>query len=255
MFDERVISALTLTAFAGMATAIGAVLGLAVRKPGPKFMAFTLGLSAGVMLWVSFMELVPLGAQKAGGANAYMAFFAGMIVYFLIDLLIPHDYIGQHDHPDSMKNKLNLERTGLLMAVGIGIHNFPEGMATFAGALEDYRLGAAIAVAVAIHNIPEGLAITVPVYEATGSRRKAFLWSFYSGLFEPLGALIAAVALMPLLTTAALGIMLAAVAGIMTAISVDEIVPVAKSYESEHAPIFGIIAGMAVMAASLALLK
>ena len=146
-------------------------------------------------------------------------------------------------------------RTGMLVAFGIGIHTFPEGMATFAGALQDVRLGTAIAVAIAIHNIPEGLAVSAPVYTATGSRGKAFLWSFLSGISEPVGAGLAALVLLPFLTPTLLGWLLAVVAGIMVAISLDEIVPAAKSFGSEHTPIVGVIAGMLVMAFSLWMLK
>jgi ZIP family zinc transporter len=135
------------------------------------------------------------------------------------------------------------------------VHNFPEGMVTFAGALKDFRLGIAIALAIAIHNIPEGLAVSAPIYSATGSRKKAFLWSFLSGVSEPLGAGLAALILMPILTETVLGWMLAFVAGIMVAISVDELIPVAKSFDTEHMPIAGVISGMAIMAVSLWMLR
>jgi ZIP family zinc transporter len=247
--------ALLLTAFAGLSTTLGSVLGLMVRKPRAKFLGFTLGFSGGVMILVSFVELLPgsfdaLGGGKAGFLWGHVAFFAGMISYFLIDLLVPHEYVGQHDHPAGPDHE-NLKRTGLLIALGLGIHNFPEGMATFAGALQDVDLGIAIAVAIAIHNIPEGLAVSAPVYAATGSRAKAFGWSFVSGLTEPAGALVAGLILLPFLTPAVMGGTLAAVAGIMVAISVDEIVPAAKSFGSEHLPIVGVVVGMIVMALSL----
>jgi len=141
------------------------------------------------------------------------------------------------------------------VALGIGIHNFPEGMATFAGTLQDVSLGTAIAVAVAIHNIPEGLAVSAPVYAATGSRRKAFLWSFLSGVAEPAGAAVAAVLLLPFLNTTVLGLMLSVVAGIMVFISLDELVPVARSFGQEHLSILGVVTGMAVMAGSLWVLQ
>jgi len=246
--------ALLLTAGAGLATTIGSLLGLAMRKPGPRFMGFTLGFSAGVMVFVSFVELLQSSIESIGFFSAHVGFFFGMACYFLIDLLIPHDYIGQHDHSGD-KSGESLKRTGLLVALGIGIHNFPEGMATFAGAMEDIRLGTAIAIAIAIHNIPEGLAVAAPIYAATGSRRKAFLWSFLSGVSEPIGAGLAALVLLPFLTPVVLGWMLASVAGIMIAISLDELMPVAKSYDTEHTPIFGVIVGMIVMAASLWILK
>ena len=246
--------ALLLTAGAGLSTTIGSFIGIAVRKPGPKFIGFTLGFSAGVMILVSFVELLQGSIEEIGFLSAHIGFFLGMAGIFLIDYLVPHDYIGHHDHEGEHSEK-GLMRTGLLVAFGIGIHNFPEGMATFAGALEDVEVGVAIAVAIAIHNIPEGVAVSAPIYAATGSRRKAFLWSFLSGVSEPLGAALAAVVLLPFLTPTVLGWVLAAVAGIMVSISVDELVPAAKASGSQHAPIVGVIAGMFVMALSLWMLQ
>jgi ZIP family zinc transporter len=217
-------------------------------------MSFTLGFSAGVMILVSFVELLQSSIQYIGFLSAHIALFIGMAGIFLIDLLVPHSYMGQHDHGED-RSRGELMRVGLLVALGIGIHNFPEGMATFAGALEDVRLGIAIAVAIAIHNIPEGLAVSAPIYAATGSRGRAFLWSFLSGVSEPVGAALAALVLLPFLTEAVLGWILAAVAGIMVSISMDELVPAAKSFGREHVPIAGVISGMVIMALSLWLLK
>ena len=244
------VTALLLTAGAGLATTIGSVLGLAVKKPGPKFLGFTLGFSAGVMILVSFVELLKGSIDEIGFLPAHVAFLVGMTSFFLIDFLVPHDYIGQHDHAGGADAD-RLMRMGVLIALGIGIHNFPEGLATFVSTLKNPRLGGAIAVAIAIHNIPEGLAVSVPVYAATGSRKKAFLWSFLSGAAEPVGAALAGLILLPFLTPAVLGWAIAAVAGIMVAISVDELIPSAKSFGSEHTPIIGVILGMAVMAVSL----
>ncbi|MFH1007892.1 MAG: zinc transporter ZupT [Candidatus Latescibacterota bacterium] len=252
--EPNIGMALLLTAGAGLATTIGSLIGLAVRKPGPRFMAFTMGFSAGVMVLVSFVELLQGSIGSIGFFSAHLGFFVGMGSFFLLDLLIPHEYMGEIDH-SGVPSKGGLMRTGLLVAFGVGIHNFPEGMATFAGALEDVRLGVAIAVAIAIHNIPEGLAISAPVYAATGSRKKAFLWSFLSGVSEPVGAGAAALFLLPFLTPTALGWVFAAVAGIMVAISLDELVPAAKSFGAEHAPIVGVISGMIVMALSLWMLR
>ncbi|HOO57292.1 MAG TPA: zinc transporter ZupT [bacterium] len=253
--EANITTALLLTAAAGMATVLGSFIGLAVRNPGPRFMSFTLGFSAGVMVLVSFVELLPSAIGQIGFIPAHGALLAGMFLYFLIDYSIPHDYIGQHDHPESMHENLKLQRTGLLVAIGIGIHNFPEGMATFVGALQDVNLGIAIACAIAIHNIPEGIAVSAPVYAATKSRSKAFWLSFLSGATEPLGAALAALVLMPYLNETILGWVLASVSGIMIAISLDELVPTAKEYDTEHTPILGVIAGMAVMAASLWMLR
>ncbi len=252
--DGNVGIALLLTAAAGLSTTIGSFIGLAVKKPGPKFMAFTLGFSGGVMILVSFVELLQEGIETIGFMSAHVGFFIGMISFFLIDFLIPHEYIGQKDEHTRKSKNPALMRTGLLVALGIGIHNFPEGMATFVGALDDIHLGVAIAVAIAIHNIPEGLAVSAPIYAATGSRKKAFLWSFLSGVSEPIGAGIAALILLPILNAVVLGWVLSIVAGIMVAISVDELVPVAKSFDNENMPIVGVISGMFIMALSLWLL-
>ncbi|MEX1025560.1 MAG: zinc transporter ZupT [Planctomycetota bacterium] len=264
MLEASTTTALLLAVGAGLSTTIGSVLGIAVRRPGDRFMAFTLGLSAGVMLMVSFVELLPTAVESIGFVSAQIGFFAGLLTYFVIDFFVPHEYIGQRDYPGAeyplvrvrgeRREPAQLYRSGVLVALGITIHNFPEGMATFVGGIEDIRVGLSIAVAIAIHNIPEGLAISAPIYAATGNRKEAFLWSFFSGLAEILGALLAAIFLLPFLTPALLAWVLAFVAGIMVLISIDELIPSAKSFESEHAPVLGVLAGMAVMAASLQLL-
>jgi ZIP family zinc transporter len=246
--------ALALTAVAGLATTIGSLLGIFVKQPGPRFMALTLGFAAGVMVLVSFVELLAGGIEAVGFGPAHVAFFAGMLGMFLIDFLIPHEYMAER-HRTKGSEQGALLKTGILVALGLGIHNFPEGMATFAGALQDLSLGVAIAGAIALHNIPEGLAVSAPVYAATGSRRKAFLLSFLSGVAEPAGAAVAALFLLPFLNDVVLGLMLAAVAGIMVFISLDELVPAARSFGEEHLSIVGVGLGMAVMAASLWMLK
>ncbi|MFC2079002.1 zinc transporter ZupT [Candidatus Bipolaricaulota bacterium] len=243
--------ALLLSALAGLSTTIGSVLGIAVRKPGPKFMTLTLGFSAGVMIHVSFVELLQGGVESVGFIPAHMAFFLGMIVMFAIDALVPHDYLGHEEHSGVGMRSSNLLKTGLFVALGIAVHNLPEGMATFAGALEDPSLGISIAVAVAIHNIPEGLAVAAPIYAATGSRKRAFFYSFLSGVAEPIGAGLAALILLPFLSEALLGYLLAGVGGIMVFISLDELIPVARSFGHEHLAILGAIMGMIVMTISL----
>jgi ZIP family zinc transporter len=244
--------ALLLSLLAGLSTTVGSLLGFLVRKPGPRFMAFTLGVSAGVMVLVSFVELLQGAIETIGFLTAHLAFFGGMAVMFLIDVLIPYEYMERPASGDAEGGQLL--KTALFVALGIGIHNFPEGMASFAGALEDPSLGIAIAVAIAIHNIPEGLAVSAPVYAVTGSRVQAFLWSFFSGVAEPLGAGLAALVLLPFLDEVVLGYVLAAVAGIMVFISLDELVPVAHSFGTEHMAIVGAVVGMVVMALSLWLL-
>jgi len=252
-------TALILTTLAGLSTAIGGLIGVATRRePGPRFMTLTLGFAAGVMVMVSFVELLPGGIEAIGFGPAHLAFFSGMLAMFVIDALVPHTYMAERHHvAQGSQNgtREKLLKTGLFVALGLGIHNFPEGMATFAGTLKDIDLGIAIAVAIAIHNIPEGLAVSAPIYAATKSRGQAFLWSFLSGLAEPVGAGLAALFLLPFLTDALLGWLLSAVAGIMIFISLDELVPAARAFGEEHLAITGVILGMMVMAASLSMLR
>lgn len=250
--DSKLVNAVLLSALAGLATTIGSVIGIFVRHPSKAFMAFTLGFAAGVMVHVSYVELLGASIQDIGFGWAHVAFFGGMGTMFLIDMAIPHDWGAEHyEGPGDPAKRKAVMRTGLLVALGIAIHNFPEGLVTFTGALKNMDLGIALAVAVGIHNIPEGMAVSVPIYAATGSRKKAFLWSFLSGLSEPLGALLGALILAPFLSKTVLGVCLGGVAGIMVFISLDELVPAARQYEREHTAIVGVVVGMMVMAVSL----
>lgn len=213
-------------------------------------MAVILGFSAGVMIFVSFVKLLPHGTESIGLVPGSLAFLAGMAIMFVVDILVPHEYMAER-HGVEEGHQQRVLKTGLLVALGLGIHNLPEGMATFSGTLQDIELGSAIALAIAIHNIPEGLAVAAPIYAATGSRWKAFLWSMIPGLAEPMGALLAAALLLPFTDAALLGWLLSGVAGIMVFVALDELLPVSHSFGEEHFSILGIGVGMAVMAASL----
>lgn len=186
-------------------------------------------------------------------------FFAGIAVIALIDKFVPsgenpHEARDVKDMKEGKGKDSELLRMGLFSALAIAIHNFPEGLATFASAIQDPTLGISIAVAVAIHNIPEGIAVSVPIYFATGSKKKAFLYSFLSGLSEPIGAILGYLLLMRFFNDAMFGIIFAAVAGIMVYISLDELLPTAEKYGEHHIAIYGLISGMAVMALSILLL-
>jgi ZIP family zinc transporter len=266
---ENLLLAFGLTLFAGLATGIGSLLAFFTSRTNTKFLSVTLGFSAGVMIYVSMVEifvkaksaLVDAMGVVPGNWLTVGGFFAGMLLIAAIDKFIP-----KQSNPHELKTvedmnqpsiddgkKPDLLKMGTFTALAIGIHNFPEGIATFTSALQDPALGIAIAVAVAIHNIPEGIAVSVPVYFATGDKKKAFKLSFLSGLAEPVGALVAYLFLMPFLNDIMFGIIFAAVAGIMVFISLDELLPAAKRYDETHLSIYGLIAGMAVMALSLLL--
>jgi ZIP family zinc transporter len=266
--EINVSFALLLTVMAGLATGIGSAIAFFIRRPKYSYLSFLLGLSAGVMVYISFTELLGTAIADVGFLQANIAFFAGIAVFAVVDILIPHSYEEESASDNRLgasREKLTdpaapssmsaLKRGGIFIAIGIAIHNFPEGMVTFASAATgDVSLGILIAVAVAIHNIPEGIAVSVPIFYATGSRRRAFIYSFLSGVAEPVGALIGYALLMPFLTPTVLSTTLAVVAGIMVYISLDEILPMAHRYGRSHLVILGVIAGMGVMALSLWLL-
>ena len=250
--------AFLLTVIAGLSTGIGSAIAYFIRKPKIVYLSFSLGLSAGVMIYISFMELLPDALETVGEFWGVAVFFIGIAAIGLIDLLIPepenpHSYEGL-DEPTATRENSRLMRTGLLTALAIGIHNFPEGLATFASTLNDVRLGVFIAVAIAIHNIPEGIAVSVPVFYATSNKNKAFFYSFLSGTSEPVGAIVGYLILLPFLTPAVLAALLALIAGIMIYISVDELLPMAHRYGHGHTAIAGIVSGMLVMAVSLLIL-
>ncbi|MFR9503520.1 MAG: zinc transporter ZupT [Rikenellaceae bacterium] len=267
MESNHLIYALALTLFAGLATGIGSLIALVARRTNKSLLAFSLGLSAGVMIYVSFVELfahaqdslVGVFGEQRGAFYTVLSFFIGVALIALIDFLVPaaenpHQARGVEQIDDVPQDRGKLKRMGIMTALAIAIHNFPEGIATFATAYEDPSLGLAIAVAVAIHNIPEGIAVSVPIFYATGSRKKAFWYSSLSGLAEPLGGILAYLILMPFMSVQLMGYVLAGVAGIMVYISVDELLPTAREYGREHVSILGFVAGMAIMAASLILM-
>lgn len=246
--------AILLTTLAGISTSLGALISLFVRQPGGLFMSLALGFSAGVMILVSFVELLPQGINGIGFAYAHLTFFVGMLAMYAIDVAVPHSFGAEEQEGLHARNH-RLLRTGLFVALGLAIHNFPEGMATFVSALAKPSLGTALAIAIAIHNIPEGVAVAAPVYSATGSHMKAFVWSTISGLAEPIGAFLAAAVLLPILNGTVLAVVLALVGGIMVYIALDELLPASREYGREHDSILGALAGMLVMAASLYMLK
>lgn len=268
MSFETVMFAFGLTLLAGLSTGIGSAIAFFAKQTNTRFLSASLGLSAGVMIYVSFMEMLPQAIDslsvahgKVGGSwLGILAFFVGIGIVAIIDRLVP-DEGNPHEvklveamQDGGGKDKARLMRMGMMSAVAIGIHNFPEGIATFAAALQNPALGISIAVAVAIHNIPEGIAVSVPVFYATGDRKKAFLYSFLSGLSEPLGALVGFLVLRTFLDDATLGYLLAGVAGIMVFISLDELFPAAREYGESHLAIYGLVAGMGIMAVSLLML-
>ncbi len=261
--------AILLTLVAGLSTSIGALLAFTSKADNKRLLSWALGLSAGVMVYISFMELLPEATAdlnthfgvKTGGWYAIAAFFGGIGLIALIDWLIPenqnpHEFHNTVDLRDTSGNnhQYHLKRQGFLLALAIGIHNFPEGMATFISALDGWQIAFPIVAAIAIHNIPEGIAVSVPIYHATGKRSTAMLYAILSGLAEPVGAVIGGLLLLPFWSPAVSGSLLAAVAGIMVYISFDELLPSAHSNGHHHLAVLGVIMGLAIMAVSLMVL-
>ncbi len=249
--------AIILTALAGLSTSIGGVIAIFSKNTNKKFLAFSLGISAGVMLYVSFMELFAKAiaamtasyGAKLGTSLAATGFFCGMFLAAFIDKFIPEPDMVSAAGGRTSESKLM--RTGLVTALALGIHNFPEGMATFVSALQSPVMAIPIVVAIAIHNIPEGIAVAVPIYFATGNKKKAFLYTVASGIAEPIGAIVGYLILMPYISELVNAYVFAVVAGLMVFISVDELIPTAREYSGGHLAVYGLVAGMIVMAISL----
>jgi ZIP family zinc transporter len=268
MFDPDVLLGFGLTLFAGLSTGVGSAIAFFGKRTNTRMLSLALGFSAGVMIYVSFVEILVKARESLEGAMGEVpgawitvaSFFGGMAVIAMIDQLVPSmenphemhriEEIGVAERQPDRK----LLRMGMFSALAIAIHNFPEGIATFAATLKDPSLGVSIAIAIAIHNIPEGIAVSVPVYYATGSRRKAFFYSFLSGMAEPVGAILGYFLLIRYFGDTLFGVLFASVAGIMVFISLDELLPAAREYGEHHLSIYGLIAGMVLMAFSLLLL-
>ncbi len=243
--------AFLLTTIAGLSTGIGGSIIYLIKKPKLSYLSPLMGFAAGVMIYVSLVELLMGSIEGIGFLNANIAFFIGILFMFMLDKLVPH--IHMDTKPDEFHGDTadDLGRTGVLTAIGIALHNFPEGMAVFAIALVDVNIGISVAIAIAVHNIPEGVAVGVPIFYATGSRAKGFGYALLSGVAEPAGALIGFLLLYPFLTDAVLSASLGFVGGIMVFISFDELLPIAKDYGSEHTANLGLFLGMLVMMITL----
>jgi len=270
--DSALLLAFAVTLGAGLATGIGSTIAFFAKTTNKGFFALSMGFSAGVMIYLSFVEILPKATgyiseyfpEVQAAALAAAALVGGLVLMALIDAVVPS---GANPHENTQVELMNepaahdeaqnkaLLRMGLFIALAIAIHNFPEGLATFLLVLDDPEIGIALAVAVAMHNIPEGIAVSVPVYYATKSKLKAFRLSFLSGLAEPAGAVIGYLILAQFLNHLVLGVIFAMVAGVMIFLAIDTLLPTARNSARGHLTVYGVIAGMAVMAASLILLR
>ncbi len=257
---ENYLLPLFLTLIAGLSTGIGGLISLIVKKENKKFLSISLGFSAGVMIYLSLIEIFPEAKESIilglGEKNGYwltvITFFLGIFLMIFIDKLLPCE--KSFKKMTSLDNdSKRLARMGIFTAIAVCIHNFPEGIVTFFSSLSDTTIAIPLVIAIAIHNIPEGISVAMPIYYATGSRKKAFIYSILSGLSEPIGGILGFILLKNILNDFILGIILSIVAGIMMYISFEELLPTARKYSKDHLPTYGLILGMIFMAISLLL--
>ncbi len=261
--DSQVLLALAVTTAAGLATALGSVLVLFAKAPNPRLLAFGLAFAGGAMVYVSLSEILNKSiaafaidhGQRLGFSYGTLSFLAGVLLIVIIDRLIPnpHESLKADDPQFKERNREYVKRVGLLTALAITAHNFPEGLATFFAMLENPAVGLPLAFAIAIHNIPEGIAIAVPVYYATNNKGYAFLAALASGLAEPVGAILGYMLLAPILNDTVFGIVFGVIAGVMVFLALDELLPAAKRYASGHETVYGLVTGMGALAVSLIL--
>ena len=263
--QSEVFTAFLITFVAGAATAIGAAMTFAIKRNDFKLFALGMSFSAGVMIYLSFMDIMPIAMRMMRDGNAAVAgigekpaqlfasamFFAGVLVAACIDYFIPehveHEMIDKNS--SASKRRRNAGRVGIITAIALGVHNFPEGLSVFVTSMENVALGLSVGIAIMLHNIPEGVSVALPIYNATGNKKKAFWTATLSGLAEPAGAIAAYFILVPYLTPVGVGAAMAVTAGIMIFIPLDELLPMAKEYGHEHYGIVGAFLGMFMMSA------
>ena len=261
LLSPPVLTALGICVAAAAATMLGGFSIIKARESNPRMLAFGLAFAGGAMVYISLVEIFWKSYQSFGEilpekeayTSATLAFFGGVVLLMLIDRLVPNPHnklTAPHD-----ESKSHLKRVGLLAALAITVHNFPEGMATFFATLEDPVVGASLAFAIAIHNIPEGVSIAIPVYYATGDRKLTLLACLLSAVAEPVGALVGYLVLAPFLTPFVFGSVFGVIAGAMVFLSLDELLPTAKRYSSGHDAVYGMVIGMGSIALSLILFK
>ena len=256
MFDEGAVRALVLSALAGLSTMIGALIIVFTKqkdeKKNEKLVTISLGFAAGVMVSVSLTDLFPIANESLTGfcgntlgvLLSIVFLVAGMLLAAALDHFVPHQ---EYDEKSGEAPHKNLLRVGFVSMLAIGLHNFPEGIATFMAGYENATLGISIAVAIAFHNIPEGIAVAMPIYFGSGSRKKAFGYTFLSGIAEPVGALLAFLILRPFMNDAVLGAVFSLVAGIMMYIAVEELIPSSRQYGHDRMALVATLTGIAIM--------
>ncbi len=250
--DSHALTALYISTIAGLSTVFGAFIVFFKNAKSDKMITFSLGFAAGVMISISFTDLLPASQNalvcsngpRMGVVLTVVFLIAGILAAMAIDQFVPHeDYDGEHHE----KPHKNLFRVGMVSMIAIMLHNFPEGIATFMATYKDLALGLSVAVAIMMHNIPEGVSVAMPIYYATGNKFQAIKYTFISGIAEPIGALLAFWILRPFINDLVLGAIFAVLAGIMLYISFEELLPSSRQYGFNRLALFSTFLGICVM--------
>lgn len=226
---------LTVSLLAGLCTLLGAALVLLIGKPGTQTLAAFLGLAAGVMAAVVLWDLIPAALAQGRVETVILGVAGGVAVVALLDKQISR-LIGPAQR--------GFLKTGILVALGIALHDLPEGMAIAAGFAAYSHLGLLMALTIGMHNLPEGMAIAVPLRAAGVSPARVMLLNSLVSVITPLGTLaglaLARSGLLPI------SILSAAAAGAMSYIVVFELLP--RSLQ-ENVPfsIGGILTGLLIV--------
>ncbi|KAF5735777.1 zinc transporter ZTP29-like [Tripterygium wilfordii] len=262
-----VMLALALSLVGGVSTSIGALLVVANPTPNLKMLGLLQGFAAGLMLSISFLDLAHNAINSIGFLKGNLWFFAGVVFFALIAYFIPEPTVSQgwdlkskKDKDDGDKDVMKKHRrqvlfSGIITAVGISLHNFPEGMAVFLGSMKGLRVGVNLAIAIALHNVPEGVAVALPVYFATQSKWQAFKLATLSGFAEPLGVIVVAYIFPSSLSPEILEGLLGSVGGVMAFLTLHEMLPLAFDYAGPKQAVKAVFLGMAFMSASLYFLQ
>ncbi|XP_024985462.1 zinc transporter ZTP29 [Cynara cardunculus var. scolymus] len=266
--DSEVLVALSLSMVGGLSTSLGALFVILSKAPNLKMLGLLQGFAAGLMLSISFFDLAHNAINSIGFLKGNLWFFGGVIFFAIIANFIPEPSLGptadtknkkKHGNEggkDVMKkHRRQVLFSGIITAVGISLHNFPEGMAVFLGSLKGLRVGLNLALAIALHNIPEGVAVALPVYFATQSKWQAFKLATVSGLAEPLGVIIVAYLFPSSLDPEILEGLLGSVGGVMAFLTLHEMLPLAFDYAGQKQAVKAVFFGMAFMSASLYFLE
>jgi ZIP family zinc transporter len=216
---------------------VGSGLGV-LKRPSFNYICNMLCFAAGVMLAISFLELVPESIHLASIGLCVFGLIAGSLMMYGLDKIIPHI----HPQLCSQEQGCNLERTSIYLIFGIFLHNFPEGMAIAIGSVTELRVSIVIALAIAIHNIPEGICTSAPYYHSSGARLKSFMLSSSTAVPILMGYLSARY-IFQNIPGPVIGFIIGATAGLMIYITADELIPTSCAGKN-HQTIFCLMAGV-----------